>query len=299
MTDNLSLLVPTFARIADYIGMWSLSPIHYCELLAIARGMDLAAHIEQPPEPIRAAVEKTSGPGGKSIALVKLTGLLMKSQSSMGGTSTIQARRDIRQAAANPDVAGILLAIDSPGGTVAGTADLADDVKAAGKSKPVWAHADDLIASAAYWVGSQASRLTANSATALVGSIGTIQTIYDTSAMAEKNGVKPLVFATGPFKGLGTPGTKVTDEQIAHVQGLVDQVQQHFDAAVQKGRGLSAKELAAAKHGGVMTAKAALDARLIDAIQPLGKTIAEFSKHLSGQSSASRISAMSGFPILN
>jgi protease-4 len=139
----------------------------------------------------------------------------------------------------------------------------------------VVAHIDDLGASAAYWIASQADKITANQPSALVGSIGTIQVIYDQSAAAEQQGIRPLVFATGPLKGLGTPGTKVTEEQAAHVQSLVDSVQVNFDAAVMKGRRMSAKELAAVRHGGVMTATQALNAKLIDAIQPLGKTIVE------------------------
>lgn len=62
---------------------------------------------------------------------------------------------------------------------MAGTDDLARDVKAASRAKPLWAHIEDMGASAAYWVASQASKITANSETALVGSIGTLQVIHD------------------------------------------------------------------------------------------------------------------------
>jgi len=269
------LHTPEFARLCDYLGIWSMEPTAFGSLWDIAAAMDLAAHISQPHEHLKAAMEKMAGPGGKSIAVVKLIGLLMKGQSSMGGTSTIQARRDIRQAASDPEIAGILLAIDSPGGTVAGTSDLAAEVAAARKQKPVYAHIDDLGASAAYWVASQADKISANSATALVGSIGTLQVVHDRSGQAEKEGIRTLVFSTGHLKGMGAPGSKITDEQSVHIQGLVDNVQKSFDAAVQKGRGMNAKELTGVRHGGVMTAHEALSARLIDAVQPLGKTIAD------------------------
>lgn len=270
------LEVPTFARLSDYAGFWLCEPLYSQKLWQIVGGIDLAAHVKGgEPEPMKSLVEKVPAPGGKSVSVIRLTGLLMKSASSFGGTSTVQARREIRAAAADPDVSGILLAIDSPGGTVAGTDDLARDVKAAGRTKPVWAHAEDLLASAAYWVASQAQRITANSPTALVGSIGTLQVINDLSAAAEKEGIRTMVFSTGPLKGLGTPGSKVTEEQASHVQSLVNSIQEQFDSAVQKGRGLGAKELAAVRHGGVMTATQALDAKLIDGIQPLQKTLAE------------------------
>ncbi len=277
MSDGMStpLHVPAFARLDEYCSLWAIWPNAMRNLWQMAQAKDLLAHVREHVEQPRAAMEKAATATGKSIAIIKASGILMKQRPSMGGTSSIDLRREIRAAAADPEVGAILLAIDSPGGTVSGTADLAADVKAATKQKPVVAHIDDLGASAAYWIASQADRITANSPTALVGSIGTIQVIQDLSAAAEKEGVRTLVFATGSLKGLGTPGTKVTDEQIAHVQSLVNSVQQSFDAAVQKGRGLTNKQLAAVRHGGVLTAPAAMQAGLIDGIQPLAKTINE------------------------
>ena len=283
---NDVLLIPGFARLVDYVGLWSVEPTAAARLFGLAKSFDLAAHIQERlahPEPLRSAVEKIPAAGGSSTALIRLTGLLMKGQSSMGGTSTVQARRDIRQAAADPDVSGIVLAIDSPGGTVSGTDDLATDVRAARRIKPVVAQIDDLGASAAYWVASQASKVYANSSTALIGSIGTYQVLQDMSEAAAKEGIRTLVFATGALKGLGTPGSKVTDEQAAHVQALVDAVQGSFDAAVQKGRGLTDRQLATVRHGGVLTAPDAMNAKLIDGIQPLSKTLAEMSSAARSQ----------------
>ncbi len=282
------LYVPTFARLVDYVGLFSIDANFAAALREMAASIDMKAHVAAGGEQLRSAAEMISGPGGKSVALIKLTGLLMKSQSSMGGTSTIQVRRDVRNAANDPNVGAILLAIDSPGGSVAGTDDLAKEIKAAGSRKPVWSHIDDLGASAAYWAASQTARITVNSPTALVGSIGTYQVIYDHSGAADKAGVKALVFATGALKGLGTPGSKVTDEQVAHVQALVDSVQRTFDEAVQKGRGLSSEQLAAVRHGGAMTATQAMKLKLVDAIQPLGKTLADLTQAMAGNAGSLR-----------
>ena len=279
MNDILPL--PLFNRLADYCGLWSIEPAAFDSLWHMARSLDMAAHMAEPME-LRSALTKQAIPGGKSLAVIGMTGVLMKSQSSLGGTSSIQIRRDIRQASADPDVGAILLAIDSPGGTVAGTADLAADVRAARKTKPVWAHVDDLSASAAYWVASQAEKIFANDASALIGSIGTYQILRDYSAMAERDGVKTHVVRTGPLKGLGTPGTAISDEQLSHVQQLVNATQDIFDAAVRKGRGLSAKELADVRHGGVMLAGEAQNARLIDGIQPMSKTMNDLSRAAQG-----------------
>lgn len=288
------LQVPAFARLDDYCGLWLVEPIRFRAMLDGVKRVDLQAHMQaHADEKLHSATEMVNAGGGKSIAMVKLAGLLMKGQSSMGGTSTVQARREIRSAANDPEVGGILIVGDSPGGTVAGTADLAADIKLASRQKPVWGHIEDLGASAFYWAVSQTQRITVNAPTALVGSIGTVQVVYDQSAAAEREGIRPIVISTGPLKGLGAPGAKVTDEQIAHLQGIVNAVQESFDAAVQKGRGLSSKELAAVRHGGVMTANAALGAKLVDGVQPLAKTLAELAQSIkSGAKPGMRAEAL-------
>lgn len=259
--------VPQFAALHDYFGIWAVD--------LVTRPFDLKQHISAGPQGklIASTMEMHPVKGGKNIAFVKVSGSLMKGQPWMGGTSTIQLRSDIRAAAKDPNVQSILLGIDSPGGTVAGTSDLAAEVKAARKSKPVWAHVSDLGASAAYWVASQASAIYANTPTALVGSIGTLQTIYDYSQAAETAGIKTHVFRTGPLKGLGTPGAPVTEEQVSHMQTLVNEMQTHFDAAVMKGRGFTSKQLESVRTGGVFPAAEAQTLRLIDGIRSLDATV--------------------------
>lgn len=272
------LLTPEFSRLSDWLGLWAMETQAFEFLVEQLRRVDLVSHVSTAPPPIVSALEKTPGKNSQSIAIVKMMGTLMKSQSSMGGTSTVQLRRDIRQAAADPEVSGILLAIDSPGGTSAGTDDLANEVKAARKSKPVWAHIDDLGASAAYWVASQAEQIFANSPTAMVGSIGTFTAVADSSEAASQAGVKVYRFATGPLKGAGTPGTPLTEEQRGYFQQLIDESQSTFDAAVKRGRGMTDKQVADVRHGGVLLANNAMGKKLIDGIQPMGKTLDEMAR---------------------
>jgi signal peptide peptidase SppA len=279
------LHVPVFPRLDEYVGVWAMEPLAFRALWELIGRSDLAAHMAEhatAPHRLESRVELVAGKGGRTVAMIPVTGTLMKQQSSFGGTSTVQLRRDIRQAAADPGVAAILLGIDSPGGTTAGLQDLATEVQNARKSKPVWAHVDDLAASAAYWVASQAEAIYANAPTALVGSIGTYLTIYDQSAAAEKEGIKALLFATGPIKGAGTPGTVVTEEQQTYFQGIVDGMQAEFDTAVRSGRKLSAAELQAVRTGAVWKAAEARTRKLIDGIQPLQKTIDQLAARAAG-----------------
>ena len=264
---------PPQARMSDYFGCWAYEPDRFWAQWKLIGETDLARHMASPMPPKNPTSLTIPTKGGQSVAQIVMRGTLMKGQSSFGGTSTVQLRRDIRQAAMDPNVKGILLDIDSPGGTVAGTADLAAEIRAAARKKPVWAHIDDLGASAAYWIASQADQVFANDKTALVGSIGTLMTVYDYSAAADKEGVKALVFATGPLKGAGAPGAPVTEEQQAYFQSLVDQSQSSFDAAVKNGRGMTAAQLAAVRTGGVFPASQALDLKLIDGIRSIDRTL--------------------------
>lgn len=272
------LTLPNFPRAADYGGVWAIEPGAAAALVERAKRMDLFAHVAESKSPkLEAKAESipTAGQGG-TIAAVMLTGVLMKAiGSASDGTSTVEARRAIRQAAADPDVAAILLMIDSPGGSINGTADLAADVKAASAKKPVFAFIDDLGASAAYWVASQADKVYANTGTAQIGSIGTLSMMYDLSGQAEKEGIKVFRFGTGPLKGMGQPGVAVTEDMQTYMQAMVEDSQVMFDAAVKKGRGLTDKRLAEVKTGGVFLAGDALALGLIDGIKSFDAVVSE------------------------
>lgn len=273
-TDRRTISVPAFARWDDYVGEWCYEPTRFASLWAAVRAADLPAHMAAgpPPKP-QPLTELVPAKAGKNIAVLKANGTLMKGQSSFGGTSTIQLRRELRAAKDDPAVAGILLHIDSPGGTVAGTDAVARDVRNARKNKPVWAFIDDMTASAAYWIASQAGLIVAGAPTALVGSIGTVLTIYDESVAAERAGVKTLVFATGPVKGAGTSGAVVTEEHQTYFQSVVNGIQTHFDQAVRSGRQMNSTQLAAVRSGGLWPASEAIDLRLVDQIRSLDQTI--------------------------
>ena len=292
MADILqdSLHIPAFARVTDYVGVWAIEQLAANALLAHAKNIDLRQHVAdastQPKAELRSTAEMMPDGRGKSVAVIRVQGTLMKASSSLGGTGTVQMRRDIRKAAADADTSAIMLVIDSPGGTVAGTSDLSDEVRAATKKKPVYAFVQDLCASAAYWVASQADKIYANSDTAMIGSIGTFMSLMDMSKYAEKEGIEAVVFATGTLKGAGTPGTAVTEEQRGHFQSIVDQSQKSFDAAVKQGRGMTDKQMSAVRPGGVFLAQEAISNGLIDGVQPFESALSELIKESRSPSRA-------------
>jgi signal peptide peptidase SppA len=206
------------------------------------------------------------------LAIVPIDGPMLKGESKYGGANTLAIRRQVRMAAKDPDVKGIFLAIDSPGGTVAGTQELAADVADAGRAKPVFAHIDDLGASAAYWVASQAGRITA-SPTSEVGSIGVLAVVEDSSGMAEKKGIEVHVISTGPYKGAGVEGAPITKDQLAYMQDRVDAVHEHFLDAVAAGRGEPRKTVDGWSSGKVWIAAEAARMGLIDEVMRMDEAL--------------------------
>lgn len=213
----------------------------------------------------------------RNIARVAIRGSMTKD--GKFGTSTVRVRQQLRAAAGDPEVRGILMVIDSGGGTVDGTADLADDVARAASVKPVHVFAEDLMASAALWVGSQASRISANR-TAEVGSIGVVAVVQDLSKMADQEGIVVHVVVSEidgepiPFKGAFTPGTEVTDDQLAMLQSRVNDLSEIFFDAVARGRGRDMEWLHALATGEVFIASKALQSGLIDAVGSIDDALA-------------------------
>lgn len=271
----------------QYVGLWAIDETSGMQLWDHARRMGIRQHVSDTV----AADRNIAGPTTTSesadeltIAIVEINGTMTKRGSSLSNAGgTVLVRQAIRRFARDTAVDGIMLRIDSPGGTVAGTADLAAEVAAAAKNKPVYAYAEDTVASAAYWVASQADKVFANNRTAKIGSIGTLLYLYDFSAMAEKDGVRPVVIKTGEFKGTGVPGAPVTEQQEAYLQEIVDQTQAEFTAGVMAGRNMTTEQVAAVATGRVYNAGEAQKLGLIDGIQSFDETLTALTAEIRGR----------------
>ncbi|MCP4571483.1 MAG: S49 family peptidase [bacterium] len=263
-------------HIDQYFGIWAILEDPFRAVVDRVNRIDLESHItlqQARAGQTEARADRFAYPVIGSVAVMDVTGPLMKYASSLsGGTSTAILRRQIRTAAADDEIAAILLKIDSPGGTVSGTADLAADIRTAAKQKPTVAYVEDLGASAAYWLASQCRQVYSNP-TGMVGSIGTFATIYDWSAYAAKEGLKVHVLRAGEHKGAGTPGTEVTPEQLAEWQRLVNEHNAHFLRGVQEGRKLSNTAVAELADGRVHIGQAAVDNRLTDGVKTFDEVL--------------------------
>jgi len=161
----------------------------------------------------------------------------------MGATSSEDIGQALREAGERPDIKAVFLDIDSPGGTVAGTPELAAAVASLNSKKPVYAFSSGLMCSAAYWVASQARAIYATPS-AQVGSIGVVQAVVDHSAAIEKAGIKVEVFSVGKYKAMGAPGTPLTDEQRELISSNLAEIAGEFHAAVlARGRAIPAEAM--------------------------------------------------------
>lgn len=272
----------------QYLGPWAIEPTRFAAMVALAK----AGHLHAAAKPAQSEREPflmdSSG-----IAIVPISGTIMKQESKFGGTSSLEVRRSLRAAVADPEVKAILLSIDSPGGTVAGQSELADAVRSANARKPVYAQINDLGASAAYWTASQARSVSAND-TALVGSIGTLAVVEDTSKAYEMAGVQVHVLSTGQYKGAFVDGTEVTDDHLSDLQAIVDQTNEFFLSAVEVGRTMARSQVEQVADGRLWLAGQAMALGLVDHVRSQDDTLDAIRTEIALQESRASVAARMG-----
>ena len=220
----------------------------------------------------------TSVSGG-GIAVLPLYGVItqrgnmIEDVSGPGSVSTQKFAAALRQALADESVSQILIDIDSPGGSVYGVAELADEIVAARAQKPIIAIANSLAASAAYWIGCSASEFYVTPG-GEVGSIGVWQAHFDYSQALAAEGVTPTLISAGTYKVEGNPYAPLEPEAQAFMQSRVDDYFLTFSKAVAKGRGVPIAQVRNGMgQGRVLGADAALEQNMVDGIVTLDETI--------------------------
>lgn len=175
---------------------------------------------------------------GEGVRLIRLEGVMMKRPSVddryfFGARDVDELGRQMDAAGTDPGVRAVILAVDSPGGQVLGTPELASKVRSF--TKPLAVYTDTLMASGAYWIGSQGPSVY-STPSAMIGSIGVYLPMYDVRGMLEKFGVKVDLIKSGKHKAAGFPGTELTTEQREFLQARVDAIHAEFRAAVKSRR---------------------------------------------------------------
>lgn len=220
------------------------------------------------------------------VAVIALDGVISKRmnifQKISGGVSSELARRDFAQAMADPEVHSILLYIDSPGGAVDGTQELAREIHAArGQGKNIVAYSDGLMASAAYWIGSQAHRVFISGDTVTVGSVGVVARHIDVSQMEQRMGIKTTEITAGRYKRAASEYEPLSETGRRSIQDMLDHIYGVFLADVAKARPqLSMEPVKQGREetipwadGRLFLGKQAIEAGLVDGVATLADVI--------------------------
>lgn len=261
---------------------WAIEPRKAREILAVLamRAAGNAPAVEA--ERIHPSREKSIRERDGAVAVIPIHGTMAQRRlpgaSTGPGAPTEEIGKRIEKDAADPAIKAIVLHIDSPGGSVHGTRELAAKVIAAKAMKPVIAQVDSLAASAAYWVASQATEVVVTPG-GEVGSIGVIAVHEDLSAMLEADGIKPTVVTSSKYKAEFSPYGPLGEEARAHLQDRVNAAHRDFIAAVAAGRGVKADAVESNYgQGRTLDATDALAAGMVDRIATLDETLARFTR---------------------
>ena len=207
--------------------------------------------------------------GNEKIALVEISGQIGDSRDIVRQLS--KYRRD-------DDIKAILLRIDSPGGAVAPSQEIYDEVlRVRADNKKIYASMGSLAASGGYYIAVAADRIFANPGT-LTGSIGVIMPFGNAEKLMEKIGLEPQVAKSGKFKDVGSPARRMTTEEHVYLQRVVDDVHQQFIDAVAQGRNMSTKEARKLADGRVFTGRQALELKMVDEMGGLEDVIVKLGK---------------------
>lgn len=247
------------------INPWAITPQHFDSLQTIIGGVDPAAFIDFEME----GPESHLSIDENGIATIQIHGVMGLRlgffDRLFGGISTEDISSDFTQAVESPDVKGIILHFDSPGGMVDGTKDLADLISSARGKKPIVAFTDSMMASAAYWVGSAADEIYATP-TAQVGSIGVVAQHIDRSKAYEKMGAKKTYITSGKYKRMGNDTEPLSEEGREYLQGMVDHIYGIFAADVASNRPSLGMEGVNKTEARIYPAGMAMEAGLVDCI---------------------------------
>ena len=288
--------------VAEFLATpWALMPERLSALATVisrwtqgAPASDAAMFQVQTDRVLRDTRRQTSAAiSGGGIAVIPIYGVITQrgnmvdDVSGPGMVSTQIVTQMLRQAVADDAVSQILLDIDSPGGSVYGVAELSDAILSARAQKPVVAIANSLAASAAYWVGSQASEFYVT-AGGEVGSIGVWQAHQDYSKAMDEAGVKTTLISAGKFKVEGNPYAPLDEEAQGFMQSRVDDYYAAFTKAVAKGRGVPIIEVRDGMgQGRVLGADAALAQNMVDGIASFDQVLSKMHKDAASSAKSS------------
>ena len=198
--------------------------------------------------------EGTRGIAASHVARIKIQGTITENEELL---------ERLERARKSPAVKGVILSIDSPGGTTAGGEAIFEAVRKLAADKPVVAQVGTLAASAGYMIASAADQIVARQSS-IVGSIGVLFQFPDVTGLMDKIGVKLEGVKSSPLKAEPSPFSPTTDEERAMIRALVMDSYDWFVGLVEQRRSMTRAEVLALADGSIWTGRQALERRLVD-----------------------------------
>ncbi|MFB4163033.1 signal peptide peptidase SppA [Alteribacillus sp. JSM 102045] len=219
------------------------------------------------------------GQGQDKIAVIDIEGVI---QDTGGAPSFMnqsmynhrQFMKMLESAGENPNINGIILRVNTPGGGVVESAEIHDKVQEIQEenSKPVYVSMGNTAASGGYYVAAPADKIVAHPAT-VTGSIGVIMESINYSELAEELGLEFNTIKSGPFKDIMSGNRDMTEEEEEILQSMVDDFYGDFVNVIANGRGMSEEEVREIGDGRVYSGKQAEELDLVDNLGSLEDTI--------------------------
>lgn len=200
--------------------------------------------------------DRLGAAGRDHIAKVRIEGTITEDE------KVLSLLRRVRETAS---VKGVILAVDSPGGTTAGGEAIYEEVRRLAAAKPVAAQVGTLAASAGYMIASAADHVVARQSS-IVGSIGVLFQFPDVTGLMDKIGVKLEGVTSSPLKAEPSPFTPTTEAERAMIRALVMDSYDWFVGLVEERRGMTRAEALALADGSIFTGRQALQRKLVDAV---------------------------------
>ena len=175
---------------------------------------------------------------------------------------------DIQKAKEDKNIKGILFVVNSPGGAVAPSVELAYAIKELKDIKPVVVYASGVIASGSYYASIWANKIVANPGS-MVGSIGVIMQGVNASELMEKIGVSTQTVKAGKYKESGTPTRKWFDYEEKQLQDVINDTYNMFITDVASARNLDVKNHTIFADAKIFTSKQAKEVGLVDEVATL------------------------------
>ncbi len=215
--------------------------------------------------------------GADKVAVVYLDGVIMDdlSQSGFGGPIGISAKKMntlFDYLIKTEEIKAVVLRINSPGGAVVASDDLARKVRELKTQKPVVSSLGDTAASGGYYIAANSHKIVANPAT-ITGSIGVIAQFPKLSGLYDKLGVEMRTFKSGEFKDIGSSARTLTKEEEAILNSVIKDSYDQFVEVVARGRQMEAGKVRLLADGRIYTGKQALDNGLVDKLGNLDDAI--------------------------